>query len=127
MKAYLVNNHINLEAENEQEAHFLDVLDKNGAKVCIRGTNSIGITSPHVSGLKQLFVTREQQAIVANAIGITEMNLLTKIIVEGDQAIPHYESLKIASEIGDLKSQLFTKPDQTPARLVLPKRTKRSD
>jgi len=59
-------------AENDQERYLLDVLDKSGIRTTGRSSNSLAICSPHLANLRQLFLNREQQAILAYALGKVE-------------------------------------------------------
>ncbi|GAI15773.1 unnamed protein product, partial [marine sediment metagenome] len=61
-------NTIWLTAETPEEDHFLEVLDKHGIRVHGRSSTGIGICSPHIAGLRQLFINREQQAILSYAL-----------------------------------------------------------
>ncbi len=112
-------------AETPEEQTLLDIFNIYGARVCGRSSDAISLSSPHLAGLKQLHVTRQQQAILANALGIMETNLLQQVLIArtmGNTNTRHL--LDIAKSIGDLKEQLFITPDPTPihATLTMPKR-----
>ncbi|MBA7657832.1 hypothetical protein ES703_65775 [subsurface metagenome] len=105
------NTRIYLKAENQKENHLLEVLDKNGIRVFGRSSMGIGICSPHIAGLRQLFINREQQAILSYALAKSELEgKIIDLILEGDLVTAANVS-QVAKTIVDLKYQLFVAPE----------------
>ncbi|TET25243.1 MAG: hypothetical protein E3J76_01605 [Candidatus Aminicenantes bacterium] len=120
MKIEAEQTYIWFYAENPEERTLLDTIYIHGARVWGRSTDGISIASPHEAGLKQLLVTREQQAILANALGIMETNLLQQVILSGVMGNTNATSiLNMAKSIGDLKEQLFITPEPIPMHATL--------
>lgn len=125
MKVEVKENHIWLYGETQEERHLLDVLDKHGIKVFGRSSNGIGISHPYE--LRQLFVNREQQALLSYALGTMEMNLVVKgfLGASTQDFLQLKQTKRMARDIGDLKDQLLIAPEPTllpsPPRLLRPR------
>ena len=127
MKAELRGNFIWIDGENEEETHFLEVLDKNGVRVSGRSTRGIGITSPHIAGLRQLFINREQQAILAYSLGRLDAEMLLKSVINmSERDMQTLKTLKgKAQNISDLLDALIIAPEPVTPRtpkLTMPRR-----
>jgi len=121
MKIEAKENHIWIYADTPEEQRLLDTFESYGTRVWGKSTDGIAISSPHEAGLKQLHISREQQAILANALGVVETNLFNNaLIVAAMGNINQINVIKIATAIGDLKEQLFITPDPIPSQLTAP-------
>ncbi|MBA7489930.1 hypothetical protein ES702_00464 [subsurface metagenome] len=82
-----------------------------------RSTRGIALTSPHIAGLRQIFVNREQQAILAYALGrLDAATLLKSIIPIAQQDLIALKNLqKEAVNISQILSALITAPESVTA------------
>jgi hypothetical protein len=115
MKVEVKDKRIYLKAENQKEARLLEVLDKYGIRVHARTVSGIGICSPHIAGLRQLLINREQQAILSYALAKVEFeDKLRELLYAGDFAAMRHVA-QVAESIINLKDQLFVAPETITA------------
>lgn len=83
MKVEIIGDaNISLRAENDKEREILKRFDKEGVRVGHTGSTT-GICSPALADLKAIYVNREEQALIAYAMGkISGLNTNTYGILE---------------------------------------------
>jgi hypothetical protein len=106
-----------LYAENPAEDTLLETLDKQGIRVCARSTDGISISSPETAGLRQLFINREQQAMLCYSVKAMEQLVASKLIFQ--QNMPALKGIRqIAANLMDLLDQLFVAPEPVTPRAI---------